>query len=279
MTGDGTTWTEHVVDIVASSAHRVHAADIDGDGDLDILGALWGMNDITWWENRGGQFALPTSDTAPASMNAGTLDDVLEIEVTHRGRSSDGDLELVTLELLFEGCYGGGCTPATLTSAQANELFDNLRVYMDTGSGVFESGADSLVTFVETLALTAGVQTVAFSDGDTDVQVTQGTPQTYFVVVDRVDGVPGTPTVDRFTVTHITEASSTAEDRAHDIALRLEYAANVVSRLVVVLSPTAVVLRRYFASAPAPVGAVLPALLAMATTWKLWRGWRMRRHG
>jgi hypothetical protein len=231
--GDGSDWTEHTVDADFDGAVSVYAADVDGDGDPDMLGAADIAHEVAWWENRGGQFALATSDTAPGKVNTGAMDDILEIEVIHRGRSGDTDLELVTLELLFQGCYGSGCTPANLTTAQANELFDELRIYKDTGSTLFESGADTLVTTVTPLALTAGVQTITFGDGDPNVQIAHATPQTYFVVVDRVDSAPGTPTVDRFTITHITEASSSAEDRSHDIGLTLEYAADAASSQVV----------------------------------------------
>lgn len=49
--GDGTAWTKHTVDIPFAYACSVFAADVDGDGDIDILGAAEIDNDITWWEN------------------------------------------------------------------------------------------------------------------------------------------------------------------------------------------------------------------------------------
>ena len=48
--GAGTTWTEHVVDSDYYSASSVYAADINGDGDTDILGAAWDADEITWWD-------------------------------------------------------------------------------------------------------------------------------------------------------------------------------------------------------------------------------------
>ena len=52
--GDGTAWTEHEVDTDCVHAHSVYGADVDGDGDLDILGAAPGAHEITWWENNTG---------------------------------------------------------------------------------------------------------------------------------------------------------------------------------------------------------------------------------
>ena len=49
--GDGTTWMEHTVDGAFDGAHSVFAADVDGDGDLDVLGAALNADDIAWWEN------------------------------------------------------------------------------------------------------------------------------------------------------------------------------------------------------------------------------------
>jgi len=49
--GTGTTWVEHTVDSSFDGASAVYAADIDGDGDMDILGAAYKADDITWWEN------------------------------------------------------------------------------------------------------------------------------------------------------------------------------------------------------------------------------------
>ena len=52
--GTGTSWTEHIVDSYFSYAHSVYATDVDGDGDIDVLGAAAAARDITWWENTDG---------------------------------------------------------------------------------------------------------------------------------------------------------------------------------------------------------------------------------
>ena len=49
--GDGTAWTEHIVDGTFDGARSVYAADVDGDGDMDVLGAAYLADDITWWES------------------------------------------------------------------------------------------------------------------------------------------------------------------------------------------------------------------------------------
>jgi FG-GAP-like repeat/Secretion system C-terminal sorting domain len=49
--GVGLNWTEHWVEESFDSARSVYAKDVDGDGDIDILGAADVADDITWWEN------------------------------------------------------------------------------------------------------------------------------------------------------------------------------------------------------------------------------------
>jgi hypothetical protein len=49
------TWTEHSIDADFDGAWSVNAADVDGDGDMDVLGAAYYHDDITWWENDGSQ--------------------------------------------------------------------------------------------------------------------------------------------------------------------------------------------------------------------------------
>jgi hypothetical protein len=229
--GDGSAWTEHVITTSADSARSVYAADVDGDGDIDLMSASYWDNKIAWYPNCGGQFALATSDTAPAALYQGQTDDMLKITATHRGCLGDVDMELATLDLLFEESAGD-----PLTTAEANALIENLFIYLDDGSGTFETDTDTLVATVDTLALAAGKQAVTFTDGDTNVQVCCGTPRTYFVAAELTANA-GSQTPDRFCITHLTQSSSTAEDRDYDLPLSLEYAANVLSGVMTATIP------------------------------------------
>ncbi|GBE29892.1 hypothetical protein BMS3Bbin04_00915 [bacterium BMS3Bbin04] len=85
--GDGLTWTEHLVDGDFDGAYYVSADDVDGDGDIDIIGAAFLADDITWWENVGGNglnwnahIVAPDFDGA-CSVSSGDVD-------------GDGDIDL-----------------------------------------------------------------------------------------------------------------------------------------------------------------------------------------
>ena len=222
--GDGTAWTKHTVDGAFDRVRSVHAADVDGDGDGDVLGAAGVANEIAWWENRGGQFALPTAASAPATIVPGEQTEVLAVTASHQGRSGDHDVELVTFEILFEDTAN-----QPLDDTAANALIETLRIYRDDsgggGAGSFQQGEDFLVDTTDLLALTNGVQTIAFANGAADVQVQHGTPRLYFVVVE----LKPDSGIDSVKVTHLTSASSTAEDADFDIPLALSYGMDVTA--------------------------------------------------
>ncbi|MCD4707291.1 MAG: VCBS repeat-containing protein [Candidatus Sabulitectum sp.] len=54
VNGSGTSWNERIIDTDFEFARSIYGKDIDGDGDIDVLGASYIDNSITWWENIGG---------------------------------------------------------------------------------------------------------------------------------------------------------------------------------------------------------------------------------
>jgi len=52
--GTATEWTKHIIDSAYHAEQRIDAEDMDGDGDVDILGAAQRINAVLWWENRKG---------------------------------------------------------------------------------------------------------------------------------------------------------------------------------------------------------------------------------
>jgi glutamine amidotransferase-like uncharacterized protein/PKD repeat protein len=52
--GDPVSWTRQNIDAGFGGAVGVEPADIDGDGDIDVLGTAQPTDDIAWWRNDGG---------------------------------------------------------------------------------------------------------------------------------------------------------------------------------------------------------------------------------
>ncbi|MCD6586951.1 MAG: T9SS type A sorting domain-containing protein [Candidatus Fermentibacteraceae bacterium] len=54
VNGTGVYWQRVVVAINFTTANSVHSADMDGDGDIDVLGSAYELGQICWWENLDG---------------------------------------------------------------------------------------------------------------------------------------------------------------------------------------------------------------------------------
>jgi hypothetical protein len=78
--GSPPAWTARVITAGAELALAVHGADIDRDGDLDVLSASWQDNTIAWYENDGvsppawTEHVITTSATLARSVYAADVD-------------------------------------------------------------------------------------------------------------------------------------------------------------------------------------------------------------
>ena len=83
-------WTAADIDTSASGAYDVYVADMDNDGDLDIVSASWGDDTIAWYENDGNK-ADPTWTAANIATTAEGAMDVYVADM-----DNDGDLDIVS---------------------------------------------------------------------------------------------------------------------------------------------------------------------------------------
>jgi hypothetical protein len=77
-------FTEHVVSATVMGANSVHAADIDSDGDIDLLSASGGDDTIAWYRNDGA--SPPSFETIPVSVETESADAVFAADVDNDGR-------------------------------------------------------------------------------------------------------------------------------------------------------------------------------------------------
>ncbi|MBD3368728.1 hypothetical protein GF402_00005, partial [Candidatus Fermentibacteria bacterium] len=86
--GSGTSWTTHLIEGYFERAFAVHAEDINGDGNMDVVGAAYDVDEITWWENDDGSGTSWTKhlidgniDGSPSSVYGEDLDGDGDIDV------------------------------------------------------------------------------------------------------------------------------------------------------------------------------------------------------
>jgi hypothetical protein len=86
--GSGTNWTEHVVDGAFNNATDVYAADVNGDGDMDVMAAGYNGDDIYWWENADGSGTNWIEHTVDNSFNGARSVYAADLD-------TDGDMDII----------------------------------------------------------------------------------------------------------------------------------------------------------------------------------------
>ena len=136
MNGSGTAWTEHKLDGDFNGACSVYATDVDGDGDTDVLGAAYGADDFTWWENIDSTGTVWTKHAI-----AGSFDGARSVHAA----DLDGD---GVMDVLGASCYKNDIT------------WWNVMGFSPTGSlesSIFDAGAvDSWENFTSSEVEPAG---------------------------------------------------------------------------------------------------------------------------
>ncbi|QDS98747.1 FG-GAP repeat domain-containing protein [Adhaeretor mobilis] len=195
--GDGSVWAIHAIDGDFTSPRSVVPADIDGDGDLDVLAAAFEASSITWWENRREQARLTTTDITPPEISTGATAALLRIDFAHLGQLGEPSAKWESITLRIEDQYG-----AALSDSLAKGLIERLELYRDDGDGVF-NGADSLIASAETFSLTDGALSLLLADDDPNREVTASASESFFVVV-SLPSEPESLPQNQFRVSHIT---------------------------------------------------------------------------
>ncbi|MDG1500610.1 MAG: C-type lectin domain-containing protein, partial [Planctomycetota bacterium] len=103
----GWSWPK-VITNSADGARSVYAADLDGDGDADVLSASFYDDKIAWYENFGGgafgpQQVISTAGANPSSVYTSDLDGDGDVDVLS---TSHGDGKVAWYENLGSGVFG-----------------------------------------------------------------------------------------------------------------------------------------------------------------------------
>jgi hypothetical protein len=88
LTGDGSSWTEHNVDLAFAGVGSVRAADLDGDDDLDVLASGYSGDAISWWENTASDASAWTVHAIDAAFDGAQWVDTADVD-------DDGDLDVL----------------------------------------------------------------------------------------------------------------------------------------------------------------------------------------
>jgi len=187
----------------ASLVQSARAADLDNDGDLDVLAATLSDYRLAIYPNCGGQVSLEATSTAPPTIAEDRREDVIAIDVTHNGRAGDPSLGLRSLEFLLEEKAGD-----PLSSPEANALLGALLLFRDTGDDEFDEEDDLLVGSVLSFDLIDGALTLDLDQDNPDLIISPTTTVTFFVVP-QMSATAAQQPVNQVRITHLAAPGGT----------------------------------------------------------------------
>ena len=203
---------QQLISSATDNVFDVHAADLDGDGDQDVLSASRDDDTIAWYENQGGgvfgtQQQLSTTSDFATCVYTADLD-------------GDGDLDVLAASAdddtvaWFENLGGGSFGTRSVITTAADRVYcayaadldgdgdqdvlsasfgDNkVAWYENDGNGVF--GAQQVITTATTGALTVHASDLD-GDGDPDVLASSMLADTVVWCENQGSGVFGAPQV------------------------------------------------------------------------------------
>jgi hypothetical protein len=88
VTGDGSSWVEHDLSGFYDNPSSSVPADIDGDGDMDVVATGWFADAVRWWENAAGDGSSWTEHSIGEQFDGANWSHVEDVD-------GDGDLDVI----------------------------------------------------------------------------------------------------------------------------------------------------------------------------------------